>query len=422
MKLLIITESFPPEFAPRMGYLCKWLQQNTSWIVNVVSEKRDGIGTHSRTFSHLQGFINKKYEFLYEDGVHKFSWKDVFKVVCIRKLKGRRWCALILSKIKYIFVKRAFDFDAKRAIKMAAIDGPYDVILCSATANGVHRLGDYAAKLLKIPIIQDVRDVEEQRFTIGTKLPRYILNNRAIRTAVFAKATKVVVTAQQQGELLKRLDPLLNLQTIYNGYDPDVFEPLEPISHPTFDVVYVGAVYLKQNMHSLQKFLKALRVFRSLHNDSNDIRVLFYSTQKTFQDSIVPIMQKEEVYCVERVEPVEQKELKGIFERTSVLLKFSNVGSISTKLYEYLAVNRPILSIRENVQSEDDEILLQSGAGSVAYTIEDILNFLEVKYSEWKNSGYTRGTTDLEYISRFSRAKEAEEYEQLFNKVLKDVE
>ena len=49
-KLLIICDMFPPAFAPRMGYLCKYLTR-MGWEVTVVTEY-----IKDNTFEFLTGY------------------------------------------------------------------------------------------------------------------------------------------------------------------------------------------------------------------------------------------------------------------------------------------------------------------------------------------------------------------------------
>lgn len=51
-KLLIICDMFPPAFAPRMGYLCKYLTR-MGWEVTVVTEYIE-----DNTFEFLTGYAD----------------------------------------------------------------------------------------------------------------------------------------------------------------------------------------------------------------------------------------------------------------------------------------------------------------------------------------------------------------------------
>ena len=53
MKLLLICDLFPPAFGPRMGYLCKYLQQ-TNWHPTVLTEQ-----ISDQTFAKMRQIIFK---------------------------------------------------------------------------------------------------------------------------------------------------------------------------------------------------------------------------------------------------------------------------------------------------------------------------------------------------------------------------
>ena len=52
-RLLILCDMFPPAFAPRMGYLCKYLSR-AGWEVDVVTER-----IPDQTFSFLEGYATR---------------------------------------------------------------------------------------------------------------------------------------------------------------------------------------------------------------------------------------------------------------------------------------------------------------------------------------------------------------------------
>ena len=54
-NILIICDAFPPAFAPRMGYLCKYINKS-EWNPTVVSEQQE-----SNTFKFLTGNCDTAY-------------------------------------------------------------------------------------------------------------------------------------------------------------------------------------------------------------------------------------------------------------------------------------------------------------------------------------------------------------------------
>ena len=70
-RLLILCDMFPPAFAPRMGYLCKYLKR-AGWEVHVVTEQIE-----DHTFAFLEG---------YADSVHYVSFYSAHHPL-LRKLQ-----------------------------------------------------------------------------------------------------------------------------------------------------------------------------------------------------------------------------------------------------------------------------------------------------------------------------------------------
>lgn len=72
MKILILCDMFPPAFAPRMGYLCKYLKR-AGWTPYVVTEQinenmfaflADGISVSYVNYYHFKNPVLNKLEWI----------------------------------------------------------------------------------------------------------------------------------------------------------------------------------------------------------------------------------------------------------------------------------------------------------------------------------------------------------------------
>ena len=75
MKLLLICDLFPPAFGPRMGYLCKYLQQ-TNWHPTVLTEQ-----ISDQTFAMLTGYAPVTYVDFYpakQPWMRQLQWLGTF--------------------------------------------------------------------------------------------------------------------------------------------------------------------------------------------------------------------------------------------------------------------------------------------------------------------------------------------------------
>lgn len=418
--LLMITEGFPPAFAPRQGYLCKWIKQNTNWKVSVVHISKGDDSNHPATFDGLSGYADYEYEYVEGDRIH-----DIKLGEALLTWKSKGWSVVeflqfICSKISYALIGRSLDFDAKRCVRVAIKNAKYDLVLCSHTASNLFRLGAYAAKLAKAPLIHDVKDIAEEHLQYKERLSwkdKLYLKGRKF---YYSNASVVVVT-KLLAKILKEKDSGLNPHLIYNGYDPSVFAPVKPMKSEKFIIVYVGSIYPKMSSRQLEVFFQGLVLFFKGKSPSK-VAMDFYCSNQVVENILKPIIPDSVSTFCRFQNPVQQEELNVIFASASVLLLFGvqpsgKIGAIPTKLFEFLAVNRPIVEAIYDDDSEVEQILRESRAGIACDSPQCIAEFLDSKYIEWQENGFVVGDTDLNYVSQFSRYNESERYFELMQSV-----
>lgn len=416
IKILLITGSFPPAFAPRMGFLCKHIAQHTNWNIDCLCSNRKGTGSHAATFSHLEGYVKDVYMYKRDDGIYDVGLAEILKNIYLPK-----YMYLFFAKVFYHIFKRGLSFGVRSAIRGLYLKGKnYDLILTSSGGDRVYEYGQYAAKLFKCPVIHDFRDIMEQECgknidKIGWQRKALLtLRNRAIRNA-----EQVVCTTRGQYSVLKSYNPRISL--IHNGYDPEIFSPCKPMKTNTFNIVYIGSIYRGQ--YPIELVCDAFATFCGKHNDAN---VLFYSPQQVFDANILPLIEKSnalnQFICMKTCQ---QTEMGNVFKKASVLLAMlytrqGGVECISSKVYEYLASNRPILYVKNEIsqQLEVADILQKANAGTIVKTKEGILGFLEQKYCEWKKNAVVEGTTIKGEALKYSRSSECDEYIKLINNTI----
>src|SRR5690554_191291 len=135
-NILILPDIFPPAFAPRMGYLNKYLE-NTEWNTHIISE-----------------YIKDEYDFSFlnkhAENLHFFHYyKTSSKIEWIYKQ--------ILDFFFDYKNKKMYAF-CKKEIKNKKID----LVLCSAYMTFPMEVAYKIAKKNKIPLIIDLRDIIEQ--------------------------------------------------------------------------------------------------------------------------------------------------------------------------------------------------------------------------------------------------------------------
>jgi glycosyltransferase involved in cell wall biosynthesis len=119
---------------------------------------------------------------------------------------------------------------------------------------------------------------------------------------------------------------------------------------------------------------------------------------------------------------VSNQTIPDILNESSVLLLLTNKstgskspkGIMTTKVFEYLAVEKPVLCVRSD-EGCLAETIRDTQSGIAANTVEQVEHFILEKYAEWKQNGYTHQKTDRQKVLQFSRKEQAKQFIRIFN-------
>ena len=140
MKILIVCDAFPPEFAPRMGYLCKYLKR-MGCTADVVCE---------------QYSEDTRFDFL-ADSAHKVKRVRFYRSLTLPKprLEWGMWA------IRDLFF-HGKDKKIVREIQRDTEFFGYDLLLCSTYRTFPLRAAAILARHFHVPLVADLRDIVEQ--------------------------------------------------------------------------------------------------------------------------------------------------------------------------------------------------------------------------------------------------------------------
>lgn len=406
-RLLILCDMFPPAFAPRMGYLCKYLTRK-GWEVHVVSEQIE-----DQTFAFLEG---------YAASVHYVS----FYSACHPLLRKLQWIVMMLLDLLFHYKDRKMCQVASKVLRQQD---------CQAILGCTYRTFPLpaAAKLAKqfgLPFIADLRDIIEQYAAdefIAHPLPlphwvNHYLNGyfrrRLLhdRNQALAMAVAVTTVSSWHVQTLKVYNPHTYL--IYNGYDPEVFFP-EIIASKQFTITYTGRL-LSLALRDPSLLLAAIqRLGQAQAIQPETFQVVWY-TDTTSQSLI---KQEADRFGVSPYMDyrgyVPAAEIPHILNQSSVLLLLTNKaeknklqGIMTTKFFESLAVEKPILCVRSD-EACLAETIQRTHSGLAATQVEEVCQFLLHYYKEWQVKGYTTSAVDHDQLRQFSRREQANLFAQL---------
>lgn len=408
-KVLIICDLFPPAFGPRMGYLCKYLK-HYNWEPVILTEAVD-----ENTFTFLAGKDRVTY-------VNYYTAKNPI----VKKLQ---W-------ISTLFIDLCFGYKDIRmynAAKKLVEENKFDLILCSSFRTFPLPAAQKVACKYKLPLVVDLRDVIEQ-YTgdefISHPLPSLCGFNKLFvslfkrkslrdRNRVLEKAGYVTTVSPWHVDILKQYNPKVEL--IYNGFDPELFYP-EQKTTDRFIITYTGRL-LSTAMRDPGLLLEALAILsaESVFTEK-DCRVYWY-VDETSRKIITEEARKYGVLSYMDFKGyVPASDIPSILNNSSVLLLLTNraegigpKGVMTTKFFESLAVEKPILCVRSD-ESYLAEAIKDTNAGLAATNVKEVCHFLKSYYMEWKEKGYTTSPIDKSKLLAFSREEQAKQFIQIFEK------
>lgn len=408
-KVLIICDLFPPAFGPRMGYLCKYLKQY-NWEPVILTEAVD-----EKTFTFLAG-------------------KD--QVTYVNYYTAKNPIARKLQWITTLFLDLCFGYKDIRmynAAKKLVEKTDFELILCSSFRTFPLPAAQKVARKYKLPLVVDLRDIIEQytgdEFMSHT-LPSFCGLNKLFvsvfkrkslrdRNLVLEKAGYVTTVSPWHVDILKQYNPKVEL--IYNGFDPELFYP-EQEQTSQFIITYTGRL-LSTAMRDPGLLLEALAILseEKVFTDK-ECRVYWYVDDASRKIITEEAKKYGVLSYMDFKGYVPASEIPSILNNSSVLLLLTNrakgtgpKGVMTTKFFESLAVEKPVLCVRSD-ESYLAEAINETHAGLAATHVKEVCHFLKAYYKEWKKNGYTSSLTNKSQLLRFSREEQAKQFIHIFEK------
>ena len=210
-------------------------------------------------------------------------------------------------------------------------------------------------------------------------------------------------------------------ELIYNGYDEQAYTPKDEHSS-AFIISYTGRIY----DFSLR-----------------DPGLLFEALKQMADDATLPAELELHFYCEAALHEalqakalaagisdrlhlhgyVSNAEVLQVLRQSAISLLLTNKagvngahGIMTTKFFEALGVEKPVLCVRSDEECLA-EVIRDTNAGVAATTAEEVKAFVLDKYNEWQNKGFTRQAVNIDKKQLFTRQYQAEQFEKLLREV-----
>ncbi|MDR0537556.1 MAG: glycosyltransferase [Tannerellaceae bacterium] len=408
-KILIICDLFPPAFGPRMGYLCKYLVK-AGWQPVVLTENLP-----DQTFSNLAGNCHVH-------AIPYYSWGKSRKATIQRG---------IASFMDFFFAYKNHKtyLEACRLIRQ----NQFSLILCSTYRTYPLHAAARAARRYRLPWIADLRDIIEQYAGyefISRPLPPFLTKLIAPtfarisitrRNKLLRRANYVVTVSPWHEEKLRPQN--VNIALIYNGYDPEIFFP-QPVESEKFIIVYAGRLLSSAMRNPELLFIALKRLHNDKHINPSICRVHWYIDKASWTIVKEEARRQDVEMFMDYKGMSPASEIPSILNRSSILLLLTNKtsslgpkGIMTTKLFEYLAIEKPILCVQSD-ESHVAELIRKTRSGLAAVDSTEVYNFLLKHYTQWQREKNISVDIDRDAVSYFSRERQALMFIELFDKII----
>ena len=366
LNILILADPFGrPSFAPRLRYLCNYLMRQGHQIA-VYTEQFQPFD-----FPHSYPIIEKPIAY---HSTWQWAWQSLWSL--LTDWRNRQFSQWVKEQVK---------------------EQDFDMVFCTTFSTFPLRTAYDIAREKNIPLITDIRDLDEQvpgaqyqshRQWWAKPFSRwYKWVNICRRNHVLSKANAVTTVSPWHVDFIRQYNS--NVHLIYNGYDPTQFYAKD-IPTDTFRISYIGRIYEFQSTALIEQAVRELNLPNvELNIHTPDCR------------------------------PIPLNQVGDELRRSSMALVLTNPyarGMMTTKFFEAFGCEKPILCIPSD-NGLLAETIHQTNAGIASSDINEIKTFILEKYHEWQQNGFTRQAVINK--EQFSREKQAQQFEQLFTETLK---
>jgi glycosyltransferase involved in cell wall biosynthesis len=235
--------------------------------------------------------------------------------------------------------------------------------------------------------------------------------HKRLEQEVFRQASKITIASPSWKTDLEHIGAE-NVDVLYWGYDEDDFSDLEAIENPYFSIAHIGLMGFDRNPDLLFKVLGELKEEDQQFNQ--DLKIILvgqidYSIKKKISEYNLDL-NVEYHGIVDRIAAL--KIAKGSSLLLLLLNKAKNAkGRLPGKLYEYLRLRRPVLTL--GLKNSDAEQIIDDTLSGESVEYDDtgkIRDFILDSYNRFKNNQLLQTTGDISFYSVENQTRRLAEF------------
>lgn len=296
--------------------------------------------------------------------------------------------------------------------------GHPDVILSSGPPHSAHLAAARLSSRLRVPFVLDLRDDWAENPLHTSPLPWHDPAERRIEKRTLARSNRTVVVSQSSADGYRSRRPSVatRVTVIENGCDPlDVPGRVETgITSAPVRFLHAGTL---RGRRSTGRFFDAFGLEAMENPGDLSLQLLGFVSPEHLRAAEAAIP----AGCVEAVAPVAHAHAVRLMGHAGVLVLITSVAeaganTMTGKIYEYLAVRRPILLVGPEGPAAD--LVRSSGAGIVAdpEDVEAMRTAIRDAAALARDPSFAGASDDV--LARFDRRRQAERWSELLADVI----
>jgi hypothetical protein len=296
--------------------------------------------------------------------------------------------------------------------------GKIDYIIATGGPWSMFEYGVRLKSVTNAKLILDYRDPWNDIIGVGlNELTYYGLFNNYIKRRKLKEEKYVLLNSDfvisVSKEIINNILKISNFKKIgliENGYDLNEFK-LKKTNSLNYEILYFGILRKEQ---SIELLLKALKIINNPKIILNLIGVNI--SQKHVLNKINAYRKFIKIKCTNYVN---KNIVSNYISSASLLVHFSygNIKGIpSSKLYQYLSLNKPILLV-SNTNNIMEKIIRETNTGEICKTPEKIADYILNSYSKWENNQTLERKVNKEKLAFYSFKNQVD----LLDKIISDL-
>jgi len=411
--VLILSKFFLPDTtvaANRASFTAGYLHQ-MGWKTIVITTD-EGVNENSESEVLRSILPPEKY-------IHRIKYKTSFAASWFGSLLRLRWD--LLGKPEFLGANDLLWKKLMPILDEIVDKHAPDIIYCTSPPPIMAYVAYHLSTRYNIPYVIDMRDIPQQFLKMDGLLVsrRYRLHCKRLAKPIAAAAKVITVSDGLRDTIYKHYgcDSVL----IYNGFDHLIheFAALKRTEYRNFTITYTGSLSLSGiKDRSPEPLFMAIDFLLKEYGDNRipwKIKFIGVSQQelKSFQHY------KSFSMC-EFINRVPYDESLVYQHSSTILLHLthnSQKGIMTSKIFDYLAANRPILTVPGDNDCVDDLLKITKSGVSLSDP-KEIAEQLMAWYLQWMTTGEVMVNRDKTEIDKYSRQNQTRKLSELMELVL----